>query len=211
MKRYKLYLFDFDGTLFDTSKALNMVFKVSFAKVGKVITDDQITWLSRVPLKEAYEELGCPSDEESIRTFIDKINESVDSKESINLTEMFPETKEFLEYAHEHDIKIGIVTSNNSNHVKDILRHFNIPSDYFTVIVGNVEAPTPKPSPIPVQVGLKMANYQGDLMDVIYVGDSHNDCLSAINAGIDNCLLDRHGTSKEKFKKIKNLMELFNR
>ncbi|MCR5333005.1 MAG: HAD family hydrolase [Bacilli bacterium] len=209
MKRYKLYLFDFDGTLFDTSKALNMVFKVSFAKVGTTVTDDQITWLSRVPLFEAYEELGCPSDAASVKLFIDTINASVDSKESINLTELFHDTAEFLKYAKENDVHIGIVTSNNSNHVKDILNHFNIPTDSFDVIVGNVEAPTPKPDPLPINVALKMANYQGDLKDVIYVGDSHNDCLAAINAGVDHLLLDRHSNSTENFKKIKSLLDLF--
>ena len=210
MKNYKLYLFDFDGTLFDTSKALNMVFKKSFAKIGTIIHDDQITWLSRVPLKEAYEELNCPSDKEVIKEFIDAINENVDSKESINLTETFDETMEFISYAHRHNISIGIVTSNNSNHVKDILKHFDIPVDRFDVIVGNVEAPTPKPNPLPIQVALEMVNYNGDLQDVVYVGDSHNDCLSAINAGIDTYLLDRKQNSKEPYKKIKNLMELFN-
>ena len=209
MKRYKLYLFDFDGTLFDTSKALNMVFKVSFAKVGTTVTDDQITWLSRVPLFEAYEELGCPSDAASVKLFIDTINASVDSKESINLTELFHDTAEFLKYAKKNDVHIGIVTSNNSNHVKDILNHFNIPADSFDVIVGNVEAPTPKPDPLPINVALKMANYQGDLKDVIYVGDSHNDCLAAINAGVDHLLLDRHSNSTENFEKIKSLLDLF--
>ena len=209
MKKYKLYLFDFDGTLFDTSLALNMVFKRSFAKVGCIIKDEQITWLSRVPLKEAYEELNCPSDEASIKLFIDTINESVDSKESINLTRMFDETLEFFRIAKKNNIDIGIVTSNNSNHVKDILNHFNIPVDLFKVIVGNVEAPIPKPNPLPINVALKMANYQGDLNDVIYVGDSHNDCLSAINAKVDTVLLDRTKSSKEKFKKIENLLNLF--
>lgn len=209
MKKYKLYLFDFDGTLFDTSLALNMVFKRSFAKVGCIIKDEQITWLSRVPLKEAYEELNCPSDEASIKLFIDTINESVDSKESINLTRMFDETLEFFRLAKKSNIDIGIVTSNNSNHVKDILNHFNIPVDLFKVIVGNVEAPIPKPNPLPINVALKMANYQGDLNDVIYVGDSHNDCLSAINAKVDTVLLDRTKSSKEKFKKIENLLNLF--
>lgn len=210
MKKYKLYLFDFDGTLFDTSKALNMVFKVSFAKIGVTINDSQITWLSRVPLPEACKELNCPDDEVSKKIFIDAINEAVDSQESINMTELFEETMEFIEYARRNNIEIGIVTSNNANHVKDILNHFSIPIDTFKIIVGNVEAPIPKPNPQPIQVALKMANYDGNLEDVIYVGDSHNDCLSAINSHIDYYLLDRHGNSKEPYKKIKNLMDLFN-
>lgn len=210
MKKYKLYLFDFDGTLFDTSKALDMVFKVSFGKIGTIINDDQITWLSRVPLPEAYKELNCPDDEETRKLFIDTINESVDSEESINMTELFDETTEFISYVRENDIRIGIVTSNNANHVKDILNHFDIPIETFSIIVGNVEAPIPKPNPMPIQVALKMANYDGNLDEVIYVGDSHNDCLSAINSHIDYYLLDRHGNSKEPYKKIKSLMDLFN-
>lgn len=209
MKKYKLYLFDFDGTLFDTSKALNMVFKVSFAKVGVQVRDDQITWLSRVPLPEACRVLNCPDDEASKKLFIDTINASVDSQESINLTELFEESIAFFDYVKKNNVHIGIVTSNNANHVKDILKHFNIPLSLFDVIVGNVEAPIPKPDPLPINVALKMALYDGELSDVVYIGDSHNDCLSAINANIDTYLLDRLGNSSEPYKKIKNLMNLF--
>ena len=39
MERYKLYLFDFDGTLADSFEALAMVFRRSFEAVGIKIKD----------------------------------------------------------------------------------------------------------------------------------------------------------------------------
>ncbi len=210
MIKHKVYLFDFDGTLFDTSLALEMVFKEAYAAVGVNVRKDQVGWLSRVPLPESYRELNAPDDPESKRVFINVIEETLNSEESIALTKPFEETLEFIKFVKTHNISVGIVTSNNSNHVRDILKHFNIEPSLFKVIIGNVEAPVPKPDPLPINVALKELGISFNLQEVIYVGDSRNDCLSAINAGVDYCFLDRENRGHYKDKSIKNLMELFN-
>ena len=50
---------------------------------------------------------------------------------------------------------------------------------------------------------------KGDLKDVVYIGDSHNDCLAAINAGISYYLIERDEDRDLEFPKIYSLMELF--
>ena len=104
---------------------------------------------------------------------------------------------------------LGIVTSNNVPHVRDVLKKFDMQSDFFTVLVGNREAPNPKPSPEPILKALEMIHYQGDKKEVCYVGDSLNDCLSAVKAGITPILLDRHDEYQDnQYLKIKSLKEL---
>ena len=104
---------------------------------------------------------------------------------------------------------LGIVTSNNVPHVRDVLRKFDMQKDFFTVLVGNREAPNPKPSPEPILKALEMINYKGDKKDICYVGDSLNDCISAVNAGIVPILLDRDDEYKDvPYKTIKSLKEL---
>ena len=117
---------------------------------------------------------------------------------------------EFHNYVKEHDIKVGIVTSNNIPHVKDIYRVKDIDCSNFVVFIGNQEAQTPKPDPLPLNTALKTLNYDGDLMDVVYVGDSINDCLAADNAHIDSFLLDRDNVYHDSgYKIIHSLMDLF--
>ena len=54
-----------------------------------------------------------------------------------------------------------------------------------------------------------MINYKGDKKDVCYVGDSLNDCLSAVNAGIVPILLDRDDEYADSpYLRIKSLKEL---
>lgn len=209
MKKYELYLFDFDGTLFDTFPALNYVFKVSFKEVGINVTDEMIPWLSRVPLSESYETLGAPNDKEIIAKFIDKINESLDSEECIRLTKPFKETFELFDYIKRNNLKMGVVTSNNSGHVKDVLSHFGIDSNDFVTIIGNEESVKIKPDPTPILVALKESGYLYKKDKVVYIGDSFNDYYCAKNANVDAILLDRDNSSDKDFKKISHLMELF--
>ena len=50
-----------------------------------------------------------------------------------------------------------------------------------------------------------MIKYHGNKKDVCYVGDSLNDCLSAINAGVVPILLDRDDEYVDILTKVNNL------
>ena len=207
MQKFQLYLFDFDGTLFDTLPSSKYVFKKAYEYLGMEINEDDILGFTREPIPDSYQRVGGKKEEWS--TFINYIEEYVNSKESINLTGIYDDTYDTIIDLRMSEADLGIVTSNNVPHVRDVLRKFDMQKDFFTVLVGNREAPNPKPSPEPILKALEMINYKGDKKDVCYVGDSLNDCISAVNAGIVPILLDRDDEYKDvPYKTIKSLKEL---
>lgn len=208
MKKYKLYLFDFDGTLFNTMPALRMVFKNSYKEYGIDVTDEECIEFSREPLPVSFERKG--GDMAKFWDFVAIINYWLNGEESVKLTELYDDTIEFHDYVRNHNINAGIVTSNNIPHVKDIYKNKGIDCSNFVVFVGNQEEIRPKPEPYPILKALEMLNYQDDLMDVVYIGDGINDCLAAINAGVDTYLLDRDNVFNDTpYKIIHSLMDLF--
>ena len=207
MQKFQLYLFDFDGTLFDTLPSSKYVFKKAYEKIGIELNEDDILGFTREPIPDSYERVGGKKEE--WRVFINYIEEYVNSQESINLTGIYDDTYDTIIDLRICEADLGIVTSNNVPHVRDVLRKFDMQKDFFTVLVGNREAPNPKPSPEPILKALEMIGYKGDKKDVCYVGDSLNDCLSAVNAGIVPILLDRDGEYKDApYQTIKSLKEL---
>lgn len=208
MKKYSLYLFDFDGTLLDTSLGLNYVFKESFKVAGVTIKDEDILYLSRVPLSQSFIEFHA--DESKINEFINRIEESLDEYESISTTRKYNETDEFIDYIKKNNILTGIVTSNNTNHVDKVFDYMKIDKNLFKVKIGSNKCKLIKPDPTPILMALEEIGYINRKNEVIYVGDSVNDCLSAKNAGIDYVLIDRDNSSTLDFPKINTLMELFN-
>lgn len=209
MQKFQLYLFDFDGTLFDTLPSSKYVFKKAYEKIGIELNEDDILGFTREPIPDSYERVGGKKEE--WRVFINYIEEYVNSKESIDLTGIYDDTYDTIIDLRMDEADLGIVTSNNVPHVRDILKKFDMQKDFFAVLVGNREAPNPKPSPEPILKALEMIGYKGDKKDVCYVGDSLNDCISAVNAGIVPILLDRDGEYKDvPYQTIKSLKELLN-
>ena len=164
MKKYKVYLFDFDGTLFDTSKGLNYVFKEAFKVAGVKVEDKDIPYLSRVPLKESFDALG--GDYNKADEFVERIEEALDEEPAIKTTLKFPELDEFLSYIKDNNVLCGIVTSNNVNHVFKILDFFHLDHDYFKTYIGVDKSVVVKPSPKPILMALSELGYKGDLKDV---------------------------------------------
>ena len=207
MQKFQLYLFDFDGTLFDTLPSSKYVFRKAYQNIGFDFNEDDVIGFTREPIPDSYKRIGAPK--ELFSSFMEDIEKYVRSDESTRLTNIYDDTYDTIIDLRMEEADLGIVTSNNVPHVRDVLRKFDMQKDFFTVLVGNQEAPNPKPSPEPILKALEMINYKGDKKDVCYVGDSLNDCLSAINAGVVPILLDREDEYKDApYQRIKSLKEL---
>lgn len=210
MKKYKVYLFDFDGTLLDTLPALEHVFKVSYAHIGVEYDPSFTLEFSRVPLNVSYEKIGAPK--EKWNEFIAYIDYSLDLPESLLSNSFYEDSKPFFDYLKTHNIFAGIVTSNNIKHVKEVFEILEIDPDIFQLFIGNKECQHFKPHPDPILKAIEKMKYTGDLHDIVYIGDGLNDTISANEAGVDAILIDRTNQfpGSDKYLKIKSLMELFN-
>ena len=203
---YELFLFDFDGTLFDTYDSSVYVFEEAFRRIGINIDKKDVLAYTREPIRDTYRKLvgsmnGYPS-------FIDSINELVFSQKVVDMAEIYEDTARILTFLKEKNKLIGIVTSNAKDHLLDVLKRFDL-DKMFDVIIGNKEESEPKPSPKPILKALEKLNYL-DKEKVIYIGDSLNDVLAAYNADIGGVLLDRLGefSNIREFKVIRSLDEI---
>lgn len=207
MQPFQLYLFDFDGTLFDTLPSSKYVFRMAYQNIGIKCNEEDVLGFTREPIPDSYKRIGAPL--ELFDAFMMDIEKYVNSQESVNLTDIYEDTYDTIIDLRMMEADLGIVTSNNIPHVRDVLRKFAMQNDFFSVLVGNQEAPNPKPSPEPILKALEMIRYQGDKKDVCYVGDSINDCLAAVNAGVIPILLDRNDEYLDApYLRIKSLREL---
>lgn len=211
MKKYDLYLFDFDGTLFYTLPSLIDIFLGAFKEIGLNAKKEDCLRYSRIPLTESFAELG--GTKEMVAPFVEALERLIDDKQIMAKSEKYEESDAFFSYLNKNKIRAGIVTSNNKSHVLDMLIEFSVPLDTFEIIVGNKEAEGTKPDPRPILKALELAKIdKNDYSKVVYVGDALNDVLAAHNAGIDAVLLDRNKEFDDypQYQRIYNLMELFN-
>jgi len=209
MQKYKLYLFDFDGTLVDSHHSLEDVFYGAYKAIGVTIDKTNTPRYARQPLEVTSKEVNAPDDPKSIEIFISEIRRLLDDKEVLKKTRLYPETLEVLKYFNDNNIPVGIVTSNNAGHVKDVLDFFDIAHDTFSIYVDSDEIRETKPSPKPILRALEKFG-PIDLKDVCYVGDALNDALAAERAHVTPILLDRDNSypSEKKYIKIVDLRDL---
>lgn len=182
----KLFIFDFDGTLFDTvddvviclNEALKdngfpTLTKSEYVKrlggnidqIVSLVLKDQNSKENIEIIKKSYQEIYDKSLKENSRPFL-------------NIHELL---------THLQDK--GILLAINSNRKTDSIKYFT--DEYFRdidflLIEGhNVNYPS-KPSPIGVNKILKKADLSLD--EAIYIGDSKTDIETAQNAGLD-CII----------------------
>ena len=182
MKKYKLYIFDLDGTLLDSDKMLIETFHYLYKKykpIDYVIDDNKIITFSgpqiRDTLKQEFPELDQEMMLKEWRV------ESV--KNYPKFTKLFPGAIELLSTLVEKGIYTAIYTNKHRFVTDEAFKLFGISKLNIYSLAGD-ETNRLKPEPDGIFECMEHFGIK-DKSEVIYIGDSIFDHDTAKNAGVD--------------------------
>lgn len=206
MKEYDVYLFDFDGTLFDTRLSLRAVWKAAFGAIGQTVTEEESDEFMHHNL---YEILVIRNlEKKDYAAFGHALTEALDAPETVSKNIPFPETLEVLQTLFDQGKRIGLVSGNSAKHIHLVWDYWKFPSisDCF---MGCDVYKKGKPDPEPLLMALDtMGEKQGGR--IVYIGDSLQDIEAADAAKMDSYLIDREDAypdfKREKITSLKDLL-----
>ena len=198
MKEYSNYIFDFDYTLFDTSKGMNVCYDKAISSIGCKYKENELNLYVKEALEATFDRYS--KDQKLFPIFESSFLES--SRECMSLLSIpYSETISVLKTLKSLNKNLFIVTGKPKERVVEILDKHNC-SGLFSGIIGYGEYKSSKPSPESLD---KCINTYGLSKDsTVYVGDSSYDIMAANNAGIDGILICRNSAHEG----ISTLLEL---
>lgn len=172
-------LFDLDGTLVDSSKAIiNAVEKVLELK-GLTCDRAKVARMIGVPLENIFSFLVPNLSQEEIWQLVHEYRKYY-VKHHLENTAINPHAEALLRELKEKGLKLGIITSKYREPVMDVLSHFGI-SELFDVVVTGYEVIRHKPAPDIVLEAAK--RLRTDPKRCVVVGDSPLDVQAGKRAG----------------------------
>lgn len=194
MKKYNLYIIDFDGTFIDSYEGLPIFYRYAFGSLGYDISDKDAYRFSKMSLQAAFiEKINKP---ELVEEFSKKCYEIVNTGVLLEHNKLFIDTLPFIKYIKDNNLPLVLVTGNAHIHVNKVLNNLGL-NDIFDLIITSEDIKHQKPDPEGIKLALTKMNYLGELNDVCYIGDAYNDYLAAKEAKVTPILLDRFNEYNE--------------
>jgi pyrophosphatase PpaX len=185
MKVYDSYLFDADGTLFDTVDLICTCFDYITDKYANMTVDRNII-ISGIgaPLRsQLITHLDPELDHELIlRDYLDYQLSIMEDKIT-----PFPHVAETLAKLKSAGKKLAVVTSRRRISLDKILQSTNT-AHYFDVLVTPEDTLKHKPEPEPALKA--MALLGADRSSTVFTGDAHYDICSGASAGVDTIFVN---------------------
>lgn len=183
MRRYAAYIFDFDYTLADSSRGIVACFRHVLDRHGHAgVTDTDIKRTIGKTLEESFSELTGIVEAGTLADYKREYVKAADVYMTVG-TVLFPETAEVLQTLRNQDAVVGIVSIKYRYRILDLLEktgHAGL-ADF---IVGGEDVKAAKPNPEGLLSAVARASKDG-VREVLYVGDSVVDALTAQAAGTD--------------------------
>ena len=174
---YDCVIFDVDGTLIDTEKAV-------LCSLKKALQEETAAEYSLADLSFVMGLTGTDSLRRLGVKNVDAMNEQWNKyiKDYYHLVSVFTDIEFVLKELHAMGMKTGIVTSKTEQELKDDLGPFQL-LKYLPYVVCADDTIKHKPDPEPILKFGEIANIE--LRRAIYIGDTMNDQQAAQGAGVD--------------------------
>ena len=203
MSQQYTILFDLDGTLVDTApdlmRAHNHVMKKfgyptkSTEEIRNLVGQGAGAMLGRSIWGQAKKEFGKVQDknvkEAMVRDFVDFYGKNI-----VNESKLINGVKDFLIWAKEKNISMGVFTNKQEHLAVDLLKKIGI-YDFFEYVAGHNTFDYCKPDPRHLTSVIEILN--GDIKKSLMIGDSETDANAAKDAGIPVILLEDGYTEKK--------------
>jgi len=180
MKKYKLVIFDLDGTLADTSEGIKESHKFTNIVMGKEILDESV--LDNIiggPLSKTYQEKFGYSENDTRKAI--RIYRKYYAEIGYKKSELYSGMIDCLSSLRESNYLLAVATLKAENLAKKLLKYLR--SDYFFDLIygmDNYDTRTKKDL-----IEMCMDKLQIDRENTILIGDSKYDAEGAEQAGID--------------------------
>ena len=184
MNKYKVILFDLDGTLCDTDEMIVQTMRAIYLdyKPRKIRTRGELYYFSGPPIRETLKNEFPDYDPEMMHEVFKKVSKGFYP----STVKAYKDEIEVLKALKEKGYLLGVVTNKGLPLTKYSLEICHIES-FFDVIVSADDVAIPKPDPSGVLKAMESLNIKNK-GDVLYVGDNDIDYFTAENAGVD-CML----------------------
>ncbi|MBQ7269312.1 MAG: HAD family hydrolase [Bacteroidales bacterium] len=191
-------LFDFDGTLADTTRTILKTMSLTIVELGLPLPPEtQMKSGIGLPLRACIQKAGNVPEEladraaELYHKFFKQVAFGTENIEALKIDPgaegaavLYDGVKETLEWLRAQGYVLGIATSRRWDTLQLFLRHFGI-MDLFGAIVTVEDVAHPKPAPDTVLYDLEKLNRRPE--ETLVVGDATYDILMGRNAGCRTC------------------------
>ncbi len=196
--KYKAVVFDFDDTLVESREKKWAHHKYVAKKFyNRDITDDDIRVHWGKPLAMLLTDLYQSGD-----TIENMHKALIDTKADFEKNP-YEGSKLVIEQLLDFGIEVGVVSATFKVHLIDDFARLGFPYEKFAIIQGSDEVEFHKPDPkVFLKVFEKMSEKGIQKSEIVYVGDSIDDCKAALGAGINFIGLTTGLYSEEDFRNL---------
>ena len=206
MNKYKVLLFDLDGTLCDTDE---MIVQTMFAiykdyKPTKARTREELYYFSGPPIRDTLAREFPDQDPEEMYDVFKRVSKSFYPK----CVKAYPDEVKVLTALKENGYRLGVVTNKGLPLTIYSLELCGI-NHLFDVIVSADDVAIPKPDPAGINKALDKLGISNK-EECLYLGDNDIDYETASNAGVDTLLVTWGPRKINVLDKAKYLAKSYN-
>ncbi len=197
-KTYKLFIFDFDGTLGDTTECVVASFQASCSENNIPIPDrDKIKHLMGLSLPEVFKKIILEKQEEAVYEKLIADYRMLYRKYLTQKTKIFPGIKDLLSQLRKKGALCSVATSKKTEFAVTSSQYLGI-DQYINLYIGDDMVVLKKPHPEMLEVTLEKLQIQKQ--EALMIGDSTFDIEMGSAFGIDTCAVTWGAHTKKLLK-----------